>query len=71
MAGNHGFIDGNKRTTVILTHLLIDRSGYKLVPLRGEDRNKIVEKLVLAVVCHEMSFEDAAAWFEARLRLKP
>jgi death-on-curing protein len=33
MSGNHDFNDGNKRTTVILTHLLLDKSGYELRPL--------------------------------------
>jgi death-on-curing protein len=68
MASNHGFIDGNKRTTVILTHLLIDRSGYELVPLPGEDGDEMVENLVLAVVCRRMNFEEVVAWFKARLR---
>ena len=31
LAQNHGFIDGNKRTTLIVANLFIDRSGYKLV----------------------------------------
>jgi prophage maintenance system killer protein len=26
MSGNHGFADGNKRTTIILTHLLLSRA---------------------------------------------
>jgi death-on-curing protein len=30
MSGNHGFIDGNKRTTVILADTLLARSGYRL-----------------------------------------
>ena len=28
MASNHGFADGNKRTTLILTHSLITNSNY-------------------------------------------
>jgi prophage maintenance system killer protein len=58
MATNHGFIDGNKRTTVILTHLLIERSGYQLTPLPGEDLEEIVEDLVLSVVCRRIDFEE-------------
>ena len=30
MVGNHGFIDGNKRTAWLLVEILIDRSGYVL-----------------------------------------
>jgi death-on-curing protein len=67
MASNHGFIDGNKRTTIILTHLLIERSGYRVVPLRGEDQQQIMEDLVVAVVCREITFDQLVEWFKARL----
>jgi death-on-curing protein len=30
MVGNHGFIDGNKRTAWLVTELMIERSGYRL-----------------------------------------
>ena len=30
VATSHGFTDGNKRTALILTHILLDRSGYVL-----------------------------------------
>ncbi len=30
MVGNHGFIDGNKRTAWLLVEILIARSGYRL-----------------------------------------
>ncbi|MBM3541298.1 MAG: type II toxin-antitoxin system death-on-curing family toxin, partial [Alphaproteobacteria bacterium] len=36
MATNHGFADGNKRTTVILLDTLLTKSGYRLRPLRGD-----------------------------------
>ncbi|MFT3973459.1 MAG: Fic family protein [Amaricoccus sp.] len=28
MVGNHGFVDGNKRTAWLLVEILISRSGY-------------------------------------------
>jgi death-on-curing protein len=31
ITNNHGFTDGNKRTALLLTDLLIKRSGYRLV----------------------------------------
>jgi prophage maintenance system killer protein len=36
MSGNHGFVDGNKRTTIILAHLLLSKSGYSLRSLRTD-----------------------------------
>jgi death on curing protein len=64
MSGNHGFVDGNKRTTIILTHLLLSKSGYQLT-----DRSLDVsmEELVLAAVCHELDFKQMVRWFEERL----
>jgi death-on-curing protein len=68
MATNHGFADGNKRTTIILTHLLLARSGYVLRPLNAdEDPVKAIEDLVLDVVTGRIDFEGISAWFKQRL----
>jgi len=65
---NHGFTDGNKRTTIILTHLLVSRSGYKIVPLNSDGPlDAAMENLVLAFVRHELTFDQLIAWFKARL----
>jgi death on curing protein len=66
---NHGFIDGNKRTTVILTHLLITASGYELCPLTEQEAmDPALEQLVLDTVDDVLDFDGIAAWFKARLR---
>lgn len=67
MATNHGFADGNKRTTIILAHVLVIRSGCMLRPLGDELLQDALESMVLAVVAHEMTLDDVAAWFEARI----
>ena len=68
MAGNHGFADGNKRTTIILTHLLLSKSGYRLRPLQTDGPPDVaMEELVLAVVRHELAFEQIVDWFKDRL----
>ena len=67
MATNHGFVDGNKRTTLILTYTLIARSGYDLIA--AEDCGDIeieFEDLLLSVSDH-LPFEEIVAWFSARL----
>ena len=68
LAGNHGFADGNKRTAVILVDMLISKSGFRLVS-RDPDENMdtAVEELVIAVVTHQLNFEQLCNWFEARL----
>ena len=67
-ATNHGFTDGNKRTTVILMHLLLSKSGYELNPLfENSSLENEVEEMVLAVVQHQLTFDQIVAWFRARL----
>jgi death-on-curing protein len=71
MARNHGFVDGNKRTTLILVHTLITKSGYELGVLGNdinpEIQNIEIEELILGAA-EGMPFENIAAWFAARLR---
>ena len=65
VSGNHGFTDGNKRTAIILVHLLILKSGYRLV---SNDLDHEIEEMVLDLECHRMKLEEAVHWFKARLR---
>jgi death on curing protein len=68
MAGNHGFADGNKRTTVILVDMLISKSGYRLVPnYPSESIDAAIEETVMKVVIHQLNFEELCKWFETRL----
>ena len=68
MSGHHGFVDGNKRTTIILTHLLLFKSGYQLKPLLTDTSlDASMEEMILAAVCHELGFEQIVGWFGERL----
>lgn len=64
VVGNHGFIDGNKRTAWLLAELLIERSGYYLDIADDEP----VDDLVVGIASSEVSFEELVIWFECRLR---
>ena len=64
MAGNHGFVDGNKRTAWLLVEILIDRSGYLLDMPDDEP----IDDLVVAVASGLRSFDEIAAWFSARVK---
>jgi death-on-curing protein len=68
MSRNHGFVDGNKRTTLLLLHMLLVKSGYRLVPLAGEDINAAVENLILGVVGRQIAIDAAVQWFEMRVK---
>jgi death-on-curing protein len=65
----HGFADGNKRTALILTLLMLEESGYRLVPAGPEeDLDDALEVFILGVVAHEYTFAEMVNWFKARVR---
>lgn len=69
MVGNHGFADGNKRTTLILLYTLIERSGYSLQPGGPtEDINQASEDMIVAIAAGEMTLQQIEAWFRKRIR---
>ena len=68
MAGNHGFADGNKRTTLIMLHLLITGSGYMIVPQDNEDIEQALENIILASVTRTVTLPRMMEWFRLRLR---
>jgi death-on-curing protein len=71
VASNHGFVDGNKRTALYLVTLLIERSGYHLNSLQGENINSSAEQLILDVVKHTLNKDQVAEWFRQRISRKP
>lgn len=63
LVGNHGFVDGNKRTALLVTELFIERSGYELnIPddYRFDD-------IVVEVASGIMGFDDLRSWFALRI----
>ena len=70
IATNHAFNDGNKRTSIILTDLLLDRSGYRLEAIdAAEDLEFAIEEFVVeAVVKNKDSVDAIAEWLRLRIR---
>ncbi|EEW23965.1 type II toxin-antitoxin system death-on-curing family toxin [Rhodobacter ferrooxidans] len=63
LVGNHGFVDGNKRTAWLLVEILIDRSGYFLnIP-----DDEPIDDLVVAVATGQIDFDALTLWFKDRL----
>lgn len=60
---NHGFVDGNKRSALIVTLLMIERSGYLL----NLDEGERIDDIVVSVADGKMDFEDLSDWFRRRL----
>ena len=69
-ARNHGFVDGNKRTCLLLLLLMLDRSGYRLLGDGTPETNEAVEAMILSVARHEMEFDAIEAWMAVRIRAK-
>ena len=57
------------RTSILLTDLLLDRSGYRLEPLNlAEDLEFAIEEFVVeAVVKNRASADAIAEWLEPRI----
>lgn len=68
MAGNHGFADGNKRTTLILLHALVSESGYQLIPAENEDLGQAVENIILAAASSSINIQELTEWFQSRIQ---
>jgi death-on-curing protein len=64
MVGNHGFVDGNKRTAWLLVELLVARSRYELTLAKDEP----VDDFVVAVAEGKIAFPQMENWFVQRLR---
>lgn len=60
---NHGFVDGNKRTALLVTDLFIRRSGYRLV-LQEDAR---FDDVIVNVANGTTRFDDLQTWFKGRL----
>jgi prophage maintenance system killer protein len=67
MASNHGFADGNKRTTLLLVHTLITNSGYQLRALNNEDLEQALEDIIVAGASRETPLQQLTEWFQLRV----
>ncbi|HEX9466684.1 MAG TPA: type II toxin-antitoxin system death-on-curing family toxin [Alphaproteobacteria bacterium] len=64
---NHGFVDGNKRTALILLNTLLQRSGYKLRSDPKPETDRALEEMILAVATGGMRVAAITAWFKDRI----
>jgi death-on-curing protein len=67
VAGNHGFLDGNKRTALYLILLLLDRSSYWLQPFNGEDIQSAISDLLVEIADHQIEIDGIYEWFRLRI----
>nr|WP_242678846.1 type II toxin-antitoxin system death-on-curing family toxin [Rhodobacter calidifons] len=60
---NHGFVDGNKRSALIVTLLMVERSGYE-IRLAEEEW---IDDIVVSVAEGATDLDALAQWFKLRL----
>ena len=60
---NHAFVDGNKRTALVIADLFLMLNGYELVSLPAENVLKI-----LTVADGTLSEEELVAWISGNIR---
>jgi len=63
---NHGFVDGNKRTAVLLLLLLLERSGFQISQLAENSVSGELEELVVGLADRRQNFGDALKWLKRR-----
>ena len=68
LAGNHGFTDGNKRTTLYIVDLFVRRSGYLLTATSRSELNQDLEQIILAAAAGRYDSVQVVTWFEQHLR---
>jgi death-on-curing protein len=69
IVNNHGFVDGNKRTAVLLTDLLIWRSGYNFEPWDEKEQfNTALVDFTVDVARGGLTRDEIEQWFRRRIR---
>ena len=63
IAGNHPFVDGNKRAAFVAVELFLVLNGYELV---ANDADCVLT--MLAVAAGDLSEADFAAWIRANIQ---
>jgi len=63
LCGNHGFLDGNKRTAYVVAESFLDLNGYVM-----DAPDEAVVSTMLAVASGVMAEEQLAKWFRSFVR---
>ncbi|MCE2406379.1 MAG: Fic family protein [Pseudomonadales bacterium] len=62
LACNHGFIDGNKRTAILITEPFVRRCGFRL---NASDEE--LKEITLSLVLHKITIENIVKWISTKL----
>lgn len=68
VSNNHGFVDGNKRTALVLFYLLLERSDYEFIATSTISDEDDIERLILDVTTHFFTLDECVRWLKPRIR---
>lgn len=60
---NHPFVDGNKRTGMIVADAFLKNNGYKIAAKQGE-----IEKFAISIILKRLTVEQIAKWLKKHSR---
>ena len=63
LATNHPFLDGNKRTALVVSFLFLAKNGWGLMSTEAENYD-----VIYRLAAGELAEEDLAAWFRAHMK---
>ena len=63
---NPGFVDGDKRTAVLLLGLWLEKGGHEIFPIIGEHIDEVIENFAVSVADGQMSIEEIQNWLHDR-----
>jgi len=68
LATNHGFVDGNKRTALMLGYTLLRKSEYELHQTSTLPDEDDLEHLIVDLTTRFLNLDEGIAWFRHRIR---
>ena len=73
IAGNHPFLDGNKRTAAVAALLFLHANGYRLYYQQFGPNQPVDEfgDQILHLVMHQITSDEMAAWIRTHLITLP
>lgn len=63
ISSNHCFIDGNKRTALMVSFLFVEKNGYQMTASETD-----AYQTFMKLAAGEMTEDDLAEWFRANIR---
>lgn len=60
---SHPFVDGNKRTGILVALVFLEKNGYKFFSAKGD-----IEKFAISIIIKRLTIEQIAKWLKKHSR---